>query len=625
MRKHPYAVHHSIAVRFRRNILTLPAILVPIVSACAGVQPFSPPDLPGNHPWTDRAFKNEARDFQFVIMSDRTGGMQAGVFAEAVRKVNLLQPEFVMSVGDLIDGYTEDEALVRKQWAEFDALVGQLEMPFFYLPGNHDISNELMLEHWREKLGPEYYHFVYRDVLFLCLNTEPHCLIDEEQVTYFLEVIDQHPGVRWTLVFLHRPLWAYGTPGGFTRITEHLGSRPFTVFAGHEHAYHKADRDGTRYITLATTGGGSPLRGPELGEAHQVMWVTMTDNGPRVANLLLDGMYDENMVDDESLPMVKSLRHGTWLSTAPIVHEAAEFDLLTARVQLSNDTPCPMRVRGGMAAQEGLRYDPPELDVVVEPTESRTVPISIHGATGVSIARLEPMRIELTASYERDGKPPLAASATREVLMDWRHGCRKADRPIRIDGRLDDWPEERFLDCMHPQYIQEDWAWSGREDGWFRFGTAWDADYFYVAVQSFDDRLVFNAEEQVAKQDKFTVTLDARPKSMRSKAGDDAPDHPGVLSIELAPGVAGSALPGSGSAYEAACEAGDTGFTAELAIPRAYLDDLQGGSWRDVRLNVAFMDHDNPQNMKPSVLWWRPPWNGRGDYAGSGTFDRSGE
>src|SRR5206468_2697058 len=56
------------------------------------------------NPWTNLELNNKERDFQFVIVTDRTGGHRPGVFGEAVRKINLLQPEFVISVGDLIEG-----------------------------------------------------------------------------------------------------------------------------------------------------------------------------------------------------------------------------------------------------------------------------------------------------------------------------------------------------------------------------------------------------------------------------------------------------------------------------------------------------------------------------------------
>ena len=45
-------------------------------------------------------------------------------------------------------------------------------MPFFYLPGNHDVGNDVADEIWDELYGVRYYSFVYKNVLFLCLNTQ---------------------------------------------------------------------------------------------------------------------------------------------------------------------------------------------------------------------------------------------------------------------------------------------------------------------------------------------------------------------------------------------------------------------------------------------------------------------
>jgi len=126
------------------------------------------------NPWTYLQIKNNSDNFQFVVVADRTGEYRPGVFADAVKRINLMQPEpdFVMRVGDLIEEYTEDQRELLKQWDEFDAIVVQLKMPFFYVAGNHDITNNIMLEIWKQRLGRPYYHFVYRDVLFLCLDSE---------------------------------------------------------------------------------------------------------------------------------------------------------------------------------------------------------------------------------------------------------------------------------------------------------------------------------------------------------------------------------------------------------------------------------------------------------------------
>ena len=47
--------------------------------------------------------------FQFLIYGDRTGGVPEGlsILEQAVTDTNLLDPDFVMTVGDLIQGYNE--------------------------------------------------------------------------------------------------------------------------------------------------------------------------------------------------------------------------------------------------------------------------------------------------------------------------------------------------------------------------------------------------------------------------------------------------------------------------------------------------------------------------------------
>ena len=49
------------------------------------------------------------------------------MFSRTVQQLNLLQPTFVMSVGDLIEGYSLKEDIVKGQWDEFDGYVKKFE------------------------------------------------------------------------------------------------------------------------------------------------------------------------------------------------------------------------------------------------------------------------------------------------------------------------------------------------------------------------------------------------------------------------------------------------------------------------------------------------------------------
>jgi len=262
------------------------------------------------NPWTNLDFNVPADDgFQFAIVTDRTGGHRPGVFAKAVGKINLMQPEFVMSVGDLIEGGSEDPGQWALEWAEFEEKADDLQMPFFFCPGNHDISNLPMSGEWKRKFGRSYYHFLYHDVLFVVLNTEEEnpgekvpYRFGAEQTRWFAEVLAQNQNVRWTFVFFHKPVWtntdADPVALGWTAIDEALaaGGRNYTVFTGHRHNYARYVRHGREYYMLATTGGSSQMRGLAYGEFDHFVWVTMKPQGPVIANLLLDGVEDRAII-----------------------------------------------------------------------------------------------------------------------------------------------------------------------------------------------------------------------------------------------------------------------------------------------------------------------------------------
>lgn len=293
-------------------------------------------------PFTTKPVVDPQGSFRFAIMSDRTGGARAGVFERAIDQVNLLKPEFVVSVGDLVEGYAENPAVLAQQWEEFETILARLDARFYRVAGNHDLSNTAMLANWRKQFGNPYYSFVYKNVLFLVLDTddppastlnmlpkifpEPgkaeevqklletnprhanelisaqiHKLkipieeltpasITQEQARWAEQTLAAHPEVRWTIVLLHKPAWLYqNANNAFPQIQAALAKRRYTVFAGHEHYYQRDVIDGRDYFRLGTTGGEWIRKGP--GAVDHISWVTMDDNGPHVANIRVDGMF----------------------------------------------------------------------------------------------------------------------------------------------------------------------------------------------------------------------------------------------------------------------------------------------------------------------------------------------
>jgi predicted phosphodiesterase len=261
------------------------------------------------NPWSHLKLNNAPDDFQFVVVSDRTGGHREKIFSRAIEQINLLQPEFVLSVGDLIEGYSTDRDKVLDQWKEFQTFTSRLQMPFFYVPGNHDVTNKDQEKIWEEKFGRRYYHFVYKEVLFLILNSDDPPAsgsLSEDQVKWAKQVLADNANVRWTIVAFHKPIWTADIEKNrWGEVERALAGRNYTVFVGHVHRYQKFVRNGMNYYQLATTGGDSRLRGVRYGEFDHIVWVTMKKTGPVLANVMLDGILPENLVTPETVEPVK--------------------------------------------------------------------------------------------------------------------------------------------------------------------------------------------------------------------------------------------------------------------------------------------------------------------------------
>src|ERR1019366_3156329 len=134
--------------------------------------------------------------------------------------------------------------------------------------------------------------------------------LGKEQIEYFQKVLKDNSDVRWIFVCVHKPIWTHPNldTNGWLDLEKSLKGRKYTVFAGHVHRYQKFVRQGMNYYQLATTGGGSKLRGLRYGEFDQIAWVTVKNKtDPIIANLMLDGIYPENLkkpiTDEPGVPI----------------------------------------------------------------------------------------------------------------------------------------------------------------------------------------------------------------------------------------------------------------------------------------------------------------------------------
>ncbi|MCE1197355.1 MAG: PA14 domain-containing protein [Marinilabiliales bacterium] len=351
------------------------------LNGCVQKSPFVSPVATDKKPWSHLSFHNQPDHFRFAIVSDRNGGNRPGIFEQAIGKLNLLQPEFVLSVGDLISGYSSDTTELARQWAEVHHDMASLQMPWFYLPGNHDIGNNVMRKEWEKRYGVRYYHFLYHQVLFLILDTndEPGLNLSEKQTQSVIQALQANKEVKWTFLLMHHPVWKYETGGRFQQIEKELSGRSYTVIAGHEHHYMQEERNHANYYILSTTGAGSQLRGNYFGEFDHVVWVAMSDNGPILSNLRLDGILPQDISNGQTDLLAKQLVENANINHLILCNNSDTLKSGTIYFSFHNSAATPLQVNLDFFQHTQLSLGVGSLEKVVAPGKDEVleVPFSI--------------------------------------------------------------------------------------------------------------------------------------------------------------------------------------------------------------------------------------------------------
>ncbi|MBB01099.1 MAG: hypothetical protein CMJ47_00470 [Planctomyces sp.] len=406
--------------------------------------------------------------FTFAVFGDRTGGPADGVnvLAEAVRDVNLLEPDLVMTVGDLINGYNQTPKWME-QMREFKVIMNELLCPWFPAAGNHDVywrplddpnmPRNQHDEHYEMHFGPLWYSFQHKDCNFIVLYSDegnpetgeknfskPESQkISEEQLAFLKESLKRGKDANHQFLFLHHPRWIGGNYGSDWKDRVHPllkeTGNVTAVFAGHIHYMRSDPQDGIEYITLATVGGHQSGRLPEAGYLHQYHLITVRPEQVAMAAFPVGEALNVREITTGLHEQLALLSRQTCDVSSRVAIKDGQPELTDLEITITNPADRPIDFTFTPQSEDSnWMFNPTHTHGQLEPGESTTVPLAMR-YRGTIDDSFSGVQLNLDQDYLAPTSRYAAPTSITEVPFDIQMPVEASEenKALSLDGKDD--------------------------------------------------------------------------------------------------------------------------------------------------------------------------------------------
>lgn len=429
--------------------------------------------------------------FDFVVVGDSNTLKpleQSEVFKQCIREFNILRPNLVVEIGDLVVGGAAEG--VPAQWDLFEETIAACEPPYLPLPGNHDISDAATEALWRERMGPTHYAFEYGNACFILLNSEEVEAVGRisDAQTAWLKMQLEATRADHIFVFLHRPYFEHaGDPATadeywarhWSNVAALFEGRPVrAVFAGHRHQYrHCGERDGVRYVIC---GGASVygMHGTEAeGNFNHYLLVRVRGDDVSWSVIKPGAVLPEDAVTSARMDELYNIRN-KWIDAGEVKAPLGAPVAAEMRITLHNPHGAALRDAVTWETPPGWSVTPMAAEYTAEPAGSAVLPFTVRAAA--EDARY-PVPVFRTRYTQTQHGPPADVEQPLKFVPMLK--AARAPDGMAVDGGLAEWGAAEWAPLTYPAHFD------GPDAGDLasKLAFLWNNTHLYLAVDTTDN------------------------------------------------------------------------------------------------------------------------------------------
>lgn len=260
--------------------------------------------------------------FSFAISGDNRPANdelpQPQNFIDILNSIKTFNPAFYISTGDIINGGSNDAAIIKRQFSDYLKAVSILNCPIYIAAGNHEITTGTgrnSFDKLFDNNGKSYYYFKYQNVFFIILDAYEKGnwgAIKGDELSWLKNLLPSLKAEK-VFVFLHPPVYSYLNPDCITDGSKKISfsdkknqddirklfkdNNLDGVFSGHEHMFRMQKEGNTEYVITALS-GAKPYVSKEKGGFYHFLMIDVKENSWVLKVMDINGkLIEENEIN----------------------------------------------------------------------------------------------------------------------------------------------------------------------------------------------------------------------------------------------------------------------------------------------------------------------------------------